>query len=52
MDGGRAQTVLVRVAEGRERRLEGDFEELCEDTYADSGGEPCSEVLSPPDQTQ
>lgn len=47
MDRGRAQAILDRVGEGGERGLEGDFEEFREDTYAYSGGEPCSEVLPP-----
>lgn len=52
MDRGRAQAILDRVGEGGERGLEGDFEEFREDTYAHSGGEPCSEVLPPTQQPQ
>ncbi len=38
MDRGRAQDVLIGVAEGGERGLEGDIKEFREDTYADTGG--------------
>lgn len=49
MDGGRTSAVSVGITEGREGRLERDFEEFCEDAYADSGGQSCSEILSPPE---
>lgn len=51
MDGGGTQAVLNGIAESRERRLERDIKELCQDTYTYSGGKPCSEVLSPPKQS-
>ena len=38
VDRGRTSAVLVGITEGWEGRLERDFEEFCEDTYADSGG--------------
>lgn len=52
MDGGRTQAVSVRSAKGRERGLEGDFKELCEDTYTYSSRKPCSEIFPPPEQPQ
>ena len=47
MDGGRAQVVLAGIAESGERRLERNLKELCENSDANTGCKPCSEVLSP-----
>jgi hypothetical protein len=52
MDGGGAQAVPARIAEGRERRLERNIEKLREDSHANAGCKPCSEVLPPPLQSQ
>lgn len=52
MDGRGAQAFLVGIAEGWERRLERYFQKLREDSYADSGGESRSEVLSPTKQPE
>ena len=37
MDGRRAQTVLVGITEGWERRLERNLKELCEDSNTNPG---------------
>jgi hypothetical protein len=48
MDGGRAQAVFGWIAESRERWLERNLKKLCQNSNADAGCKPCSEVLSPP----
>nr|GMC74310.1 transcription factor MYB1R1-like [Ipomoea batatas] len=52
MDGGRAQTVPIGVAEGGEGRLERNLEKLCEDSNPYTSGKSCSEILSPAEQPQ
>lgn len=38
MDGGGTSFIFDRITEGRERRLERNFEKLRKNTNADSGG--------------
>lgn len=38
MDGGGTPVVFGRITEGRERRLERNFQKLCKNTHSDSGG--------------
>lgn len=52
MDRERAQVVPLRTGKSRQRGLERDFKELCEDSYANTSGQPRSETLPPAEQSQ
>lgn len=52
MDRGRAQAVSIRIGESRERRLERNFKEFRQDSYAYTSRKPRPEILPPPQQPQ
>jgi hypothetical protein len=50
-DAGGAQSISAGITEGRGRRLKRNIEKLREDSHANAGRKPCSEVLSSPLQS-